>query len=137
MDLNVLNRDQKWIRVNVRNFLISATIPELKREKRISLESGDKFRAECIQELIEEHKDFQEFQSEYIHSYVTSFAFCNRSPDNPDARRKIVLDFAKSATLAQVAEFPHRLSHADDTADTNLAREFIDILIGLHDEKLI
>lgn len=41
-------------RANIRNFLLTATMAELAREKEISLERGDQFRAACVQELIDE-----------------------------------------------------------------------------------
>jgi hypothetical protein len=54
LDRATLTPAQHQIRWNVRNFLLTATIAELVREKELSLERGDPFRAECIQELIDE-----------------------------------------------------------------------------------
>jgi hypothetical protein len=45
---------QHSTRANIRNFLLTATMAELVREKQISLEGGDLFRAACVQELIDE-----------------------------------------------------------------------------------
>lgn len=54
MDTSKLNEREKAIRQMIRAFLLTATLAELRREKAISLELGDSFRAVCIQELIEE-----------------------------------------------------------------------------------
>jgi hypothetical protein len=49
-----LTAAQRQIRMNVRNFLLVATMPELQKELTISLNSKDTFRAACVRELIEE-----------------------------------------------------------------------------------
>lgn len=45
---------ERQIRQNVRNFLLVATMAELKAELRISQDKGDTLRARFVQELIEE-----------------------------------------------------------------------------------
>jgi hypothetical protein len=45
--------DQKRYRMNIRNFLIVATLAELQVERGLALERGDGFKAACIDELIE------------------------------------------------------------------------------------
>lgn len=52
MDLSKLTSRQKAIRQNIRNFLMTANPAELKAELKISLDAGDKFRAEVIRELM-------------------------------------------------------------------------------------
>jgi len=47
-----LTQQQKQLRANIRNFLLLASLEELKKELTISLERGDGFRAEVIKELI-------------------------------------------------------------------------------------
>lgn len=42
--------------MNIRNFLLIATEAELIKEKEISVERRDFFRAECVQELIDERE---------------------------------------------------------------------------------
>ncbi len=54
MDLGTLEPWKRRIRQAIRDFLLIATPEELQREKKISLERNDTFRAECIQELIDE-----------------------------------------------------------------------------------
>jgi hypothetical protein len=54
MDKNTLTPAQRQIRMNVRNFLLVATIEELEVELKISKDTGDTFRAECVQELLDE-----------------------------------------------------------------------------------
>lgn len=54
IDKSTLTPFQRNLRMNIRNFLLVATPEQLKRELEISRESGDTFRAECIQELIDE-----------------------------------------------------------------------------------
>lgn len=54
MDTSKLTERERTIRQNIRAFLLTATLAELRREKAISLEQGDSFRAVCIQELVEE-----------------------------------------------------------------------------------
>jgi len=54
MDTSKLSDREKAIRRTIRAFLLTATLAELRKEKAISLELGDSFRAVCIQELIEE-----------------------------------------------------------------------------------
>lgn len=50
-----LTEDRKRIiRISIRNFLLIATKEELQAELAISVEYGDKFRAECVRELIAE-----------------------------------------------------------------------------------
>jgi len=49
-----LTKAQRQIRMNVRNFLLVATMAELQKELTISLNSKDTFRAACVRELIEE-----------------------------------------------------------------------------------
>lgn len=54
MEINKLDRFHRQLRQNVRSFLLVATMDELKKEEQISLDRGDLFRAECVQELIAE-----------------------------------------------------------------------------------
>jgi len=54
MDKSKLTDDQRRFRMNVRNFLMVATPAELQREKALSEERNDTFRAACVQELIDE-----------------------------------------------------------------------------------
>jgi hypothetical protein len=56
MNLSKLNDNQKQIRSMIRGFLLTATIDQMEQEKVISLELGDKFRVEVIQELIDYEK---------------------------------------------------------------------------------
>jgi hypothetical protein len=46
--------DKRQLRQNIRNFLLTASLAELIIERNISLENGDTYRAECIEELIRE-----------------------------------------------------------------------------------
>ncbi len=55
MNVEMLTSTQRQVRQAVRNFLLTATPEELKREKEISLERNDQFRAQCVQELIDEN----------------------------------------------------------------------------------
>lgn len=55
MKLEGLTPAERQTRMNVRNFLLIATLAELVRELEISMERNDLFRARCIRELIEEH----------------------------------------------------------------------------------
>jgi hypothetical protein len=52
------NSDAYQLRMNIRNFLLIATLAELEKEYAISLERGDGFRARCVRELITEYKSF-------------------------------------------------------------------------------
>jgi hypothetical protein len=54
MDLSKLTGQQRDIRSMIRGFLLTATVAQMEREKAISLERGDTFRAEVISELIAE-----------------------------------------------------------------------------------
>ncbi len=54
MNTEFLTLAQRQVRMNIRNFLLIATLDELKREKELSLERNDPFHAECVQELIDE-----------------------------------------------------------------------------------
>ena len=45
---------KRRIREAVRAFLMVATMPELLAERALSIERGDTFRADCIDELIRE-----------------------------------------------------------------------------------
>ena len=56
MDLSKLTSQQREIRSMIRGFLLIATKEQVEQEKVISLERGDKFRAEVIQELIDSEK---------------------------------------------------------------------------------
>jgi hypothetical protein len=56
MDIKALLPHQRQIRMNVRNFLLPATLDESQKELEISLEKGDAFRAACIKEWISECK---------------------------------------------------------------------------------
>lgn len=56
MEKTTLTAAQRQIRMAVRNFLLMATKKELEQEKQISLDTGDQFRADCIQELLDEHE---------------------------------------------------------------------------------
>lgn len=53
-EIEALPRHQRQQRMNIRNFLLVATIPELQRELEISQKVGDEFRAICVQELLDE-----------------------------------------------------------------------------------
>jgi hypothetical protein len=53
MDTSTLSSGQHQLRMNVRNFLLTATLNELKRELELSNERKDTFRAACVQELID------------------------------------------------------------------------------------
>lgn len=52
MDTSKLTPFQRAFRMNVRNFLLAATMQELEREVKLSLDRGDEFRAECVRDLI-------------------------------------------------------------------------------------
>ena len=52
MDKTTLTNAQRQIRMNIRNFLLVATIAELETEIEISNRTGDTFRAACVQELL-------------------------------------------------------------------------------------
>jgi hypothetical protein len=54
MNKENLTTQQRNIRMNVRNFLLIATKEELELELKLSLQRNDQFRAECVQELIDE-----------------------------------------------------------------------------------
>ena len=54
MALDNLTLDERQFRLNVRNFLLVATSQELRKEWQMSIERGDKLRAACVQEIIEE-----------------------------------------------------------------------------------
>lgn len=54
MDTSKLTSAQRQLRQNVRNFLLVATLEELRGELAISKERGDTFRAQCVEELIDE-----------------------------------------------------------------------------------
>lgn len=56
MDVEKLPERQRRIRTVIRDFLLVATLEELRQEKQISLDLNDTFRAECVQELIDEEK---------------------------------------------------------------------------------
>ena len=49
-----LTPQQQKIRMAVRNFLLTATKPQVEKELKLSQERGDKFRAECVQEWLDE-----------------------------------------------------------------------------------
>lgn len=57
MDTKKLTPHQYQIRSCVRAFLMVATREQLQKELELSLEKGDTFRAECVQELIDELDD--------------------------------------------------------------------------------
>ena len=44
----------RQLRQNVRNFLLTATLEEMRKELQISRESGDAIRARFVQEMIDE-----------------------------------------------------------------------------------
>lgn len=52
-----LTSAQRQERMSVRNFLMIATRVELERERLLSVERGEMFRAICVQELIGELED--------------------------------------------------------------------------------
>ena len=54
MNINQLTDDQREIRQNVRNRLLNSEDVDLYKEKRIYLGQGDKFRADCVEEILEE-----------------------------------------------------------------------------------
>jgi len=56
MDKAKLTNPQFNLRMNIRNFCLPMDLAELKTERRLSLERGDKFRAACIDECIAEEK---------------------------------------------------------------------------------
>ena len=62
--MQTLTDCERTIRQNVRNFLMVATVDELRRELRISEERGDALRARFVRELIDE--------SEYKHPTLES-----------------------------------------------------------------
>lgn len=53
-ELEELTPAQRQIRMNVRNFLLVATIQELETELRISKESKDNLRAVCVRQLLDQ-----------------------------------------------------------------------------------
>jgi hypothetical protein len=53
--MSISDRDRQ-LRMNIRNFLLIATLAELEREECISRERNDPFRAQCVRELIAEYK---------------------------------------------------------------------------------
>ncbi len=57
MDTSELTDRERQVRQDVRNFLINATLAELRLELEISNERGNAFRARCVQELIDEFQD--------------------------------------------------------------------------------
>jgi hypothetical protein len=65
MDLSKLTGQQRDIRSMIRGFLLTATIEEMEREKAISLERGDTFRAAVICELIAESTETHSDRSDY------------------------------------------------------------------------
>ncbi len=67
MDTSTLSHHQRQHRMNIRNFLLTATPAELRRELDMCADRpGDKFRAECIHELILENnaERVQDFRRE-------------------------------------------------------------------------
>jgi hypothetical protein len=56
VDLTQLTSQQRQIRSMIRGFLLTATVQEMEQEKVISIESGDRFRVDVIQELIDSEK---------------------------------------------------------------------------------
>ena len=54
MNINQLTEDQRNIRQNVRKHLLNSEDVNLYKEKRIYLEKGDQFRADCVEEILEE-----------------------------------------------------------------------------------
>ena len=54
MKTQELTSAQRQLRMNIRNFLLTASRDDLKKELEISLERKDEFRAECIRELMDE-----------------------------------------------------------------------------------
>ncbi len=53
-ELEELTPAQRQIRMNVRNFLLVATIEELETELRISNNTNDNFRAVCVRQLLDQ-----------------------------------------------------------------------------------
>lgn len=56
MDTTNLTPGERQQRMNVRNFLLAATLDELRDEMVNSLDMGDTFRAKCVLELIVEKR---------------------------------------------------------------------------------
>lgn len=54
MNINQLTDAQREVRQNVRNHLLNSEDVDLYKEKRIYLEKGDQFRADCVEEVLEE-----------------------------------------------------------------------------------
>lgn len=54
MNIDKLTPAERRVRQTIRDFLLTASLDELKREEEISIERGDYFRAACVQELINE-----------------------------------------------------------------------------------
>lgn len=54
MDVSNLSRTARNQRMNIRNFLMVATLPELKREQELFNQREDSFVVLCVQELIDE-----------------------------------------------------------------------------------
>lgn len=56
MDVSKMPNYKRQLRMNVRNFLLLATEIELKKELELSMDREDLFRAECVQEIINERR---------------------------------------------------------------------------------
>lgn len=52
-----LTPTERNVRANVRNFLLTASLEELRRELALSFERNDSMRARFVQELITEETD--------------------------------------------------------------------------------
>lgn len=69
----ILSPEKRDLRMNIRNFLLTATPAELQKELEISNDRGDKFRAMCIVELLNEqadsvtHRWFVMVEKHYVH----------------------------------------------------------------------
>jgi len=57
MDVKKLTPQQQKIRMAVRNFLLTATKPQVEKELKLSQERGDTFRASCVQEWLDEMEE--------------------------------------------------------------------------------
>ena len=49
----ILTSEQRAVRMNIRNFFLAATDAELRTAIARALADGDRFRAECLRELLE------------------------------------------------------------------------------------
>lgn len=72
------------LRQTIRNFLLTATLEELEKERRLSLERNDSFRAAVIEEMIHE----VEMETKYNY-YVGTLSRCAIIPNVANAREAL------------------------------------------------